>query len=114
MKIKVGPHRIDVRPLPRGGSSDQGVYGHYLPTSAAIEVSADMAPTRQAEILLHEVLHAVWDVQGIAPKVDEETAVNSLAKGLLQVFVDNGALVPLLVAAAGPEGVAIFGKGRER
>lgn len=52
-----------------------------------------------AQTVVHEVLHALFYVQGIEQGDSEERIVGALARGLVQVFRDNPGLVPWLVEA---------------
>ena len=59
-----------------------------------IEVEKGLPAIEQANTMLHEVMHAVYYVQGmncIDAKADdvEEKIINSLGNGLTQVFRDN-------------------------
>lgn len=56
--------------------------------------------TETAELLIHEILHGIWDAQGLPAKVKEEDAVRQLAIGLVQVFRDNTELAKWIAKAA--------------
>ncbi len=64
-----------------------------------IIIRPGMAPDVEAEIVLHEVLHAINDVTGLKMRLDaddEEDAVNSTAPLLLDVLRRNPELVAYL------------------
>ncbi|MER7707238.1 hypothetical protein ABTX81_30595 [Kitasatospora sp. NPDC097605] len=69
-----------------------------------IGVRADLPSDREAEVVLHEVLHQCLRVAGVDPDADaaaglkdvEERAVNSIAGVLLAVLRDNPALTAYL------------------
>ena len=44
---------------------------------------------REAEIALHETLHAVFEVYGVRPKDSEERIVGQMSLGLAQIVRDN-------------------------
>ena len=58
-----------------------------------IYVCTEVEPLQKLDILLHELLHAVWSEYNLSEKPDEETAVNILSTGLTQVLYDNPELV---------------------
>lgn len=111
MKLIVGYQTITVRPMPKGNSSDEDAYGMFRPFEAAIDISLDGAPHVQAEALVHETLHAIWRATALGKqKVDEETAVTALARGLTQVMRDNPQWAAAVIRAA--DGGVLLPKAR--
>lgn len=60
-----------------------------------IRVRTDMPPARVAEVLLHEVLHVIWEV-GCCDSGDEEKVVSILAMVQCQVWRDNPDLIAFM------------------
>lgn len=87
-KIKVGPYTYTVQLYPDSTISDHGacVYAHQT-----IFINPNQHPDRAGDTLLHEVLHAIWDLSGfdVMPDLHEETVVRSFASWLSQVLKDN-------------------------
>jgi hypothetical protein len=64
-----------------------------------INIRDGMPPVEEADTVLHEIMHAVWEHMDIGHRRVEESVVRKLATGLTQVFQDNPALVQYLVDA---------------
>jgi len=63
-------------------------------TNQKISICDSYSPTRTAEILLHEIMHAIYDAMGIQipEKYSEdidEYLVTTFSKGLISVMYDN-------------------------
>lgn len=71
-------------------------YGRMNPNKNTIRVDETQPPYLEAEILIHEVLHAIWASRGLTPRITEEKAVTALATGLAEVFRDNHGLMAYL------------------
>ncbi|HWL80093.1 MAG TPA: hypothetical protein VNR89_04010 [Roseomonas sp.] len=93
MDIRVGHRTISLRPMDPGEASDNGAIGLFRPGAGTISVDSSQPADVQAEVAIHETIHAIWDAYGLPPKVDEEEAATLLAKGLAQVIRDNPELM---------------------
>jgi len=89
--LKVGPHTYRVERVP-GLLRDTDDYGRCLNENLRIELDAEMMPTHALQTLLHETIHAIEHLHGLA--VDEKT-VDRLASGLATVAVDNRWRIPI-------------------
>lgn len=67
-----------------------------------IRVREDLPPQIKAECLIHEALHAAYDMAGLESGDPEERTVSLLANQLSQVVRDNPALVAYLQSALAP------------
>jgi hypothetical protein len=96
--IRVLGHSFDVRPMAESLSRDIEVIGDYDRTRLVIRVADCLAPSKAAETLLHEVIHACTDAAGLmdAPGRTDEDVVNPLSRVLFSVIQDNPALVAYL------------------
>lgn len=87
-KIKIGPYTYTVDLYPDSTVSDHGacVYSHQT-----IFLNPSQHAERAGDTLLHEVLHAIWDLAGFdtMPDLHEETIVRSYASWLTAVLKDN-------------------------
>lgn len=68
--------------------------GLHRGTSNEMHVSSAQPAREIANTLLHEILHAVWDVYSLGDTEhnDEESIVNALANGLCGVIRENPGL----------------------
>lgn len=65
-------------------------YGLCLPDKQKILIAKDLAPEKSREVLLHEILHAVWDGMDIGfSETTEEKVVSAEGKGLAAFIFDN-------------------------
>lgn len=68
--------------------ASNGLLGHYLADQLKIGVRADVPPQLQANVLLHEVTHALASVylEGVGLN---EAQVAAISQGFFQVLADN-------------------------
>jgi hypothetical protein len=84
MLVKVGPFDFKIVEIDR---SDD--WGFYDPVKMEIAVQADCNQHVKAETLLHEILHAIWDVYSVKKGDGEERIITALAMGLSACVRDN-------------------------
>jgi len=87
--VRVGPHTISISLKPREEAQTEEAWGCYNLDNLDIWVQAELAPTKKARVLLHEIVHALWDVGELGEESDEETAVSVLSTQLLAAMQDN-------------------------
>ena len=89
-KIKVGPYDYTIRSYVWKAEDDQigGCDTQRLVLS--VDDSGPAMVTKNT--LLHEVLHAVYDLYDLGPDDSEEDVVMRLSNGLQMVMVDNPGL----------------------
>jgi len=72
----------------------QKVWGYLEPTELQLVLDADMQPGHMAEILVHELLHAIFNdyplnVRPLGPSDVEEFYAGVGARGLVKLFNRN-------------------------
>lgn len=100
-EIAVGPHVYEVvidKDAINACSAklDEPVVGQCDTSACQIVIDPDQSPTQLLDTLLHEVLHACFDLIGASSDVDhdtEEKLVRRLSPVLIQVLRDNPGLV---------------------
>ena len=100
-RIHIGPHTHAVEYDPDLYTS--GEFGKRDGNRARITLCPGQSPTILRDTLLHEVLHGVLDVTGIAHELGdekEERYVRRLTPALLDLLRRNPRLVALLTEAA--------------
>jgi len=99
-EVFVAPHRIrffyveDLR-----GEEGDAIFGQYDPFALQIKILKNLGPTRTAEVILHEVLHALHDATPFVGG-EEEDVVQALAPALIRLVQDNPSFFPQLQALA--------------
>tara|TARA_B100001123_G_C15090171_1_gene939293 strand:+ start:357 stop:779 length:423 start_codon:yes stop_codon:yes gene_type:complete len=93
--IIVGGLVIEVN-SPTADLINNGLLGHYLPAQLEIGVRNDLPLQLQANVITHEVTHAIANVycEGLGLN---EAQVAGLAQGFYQVLTDNPDLVKFMV-----------------
>lgn len=66
-----------------------GIDGLCEPTIRVIAKHKDLTSQRDADVVLHEVMHAICRESGWTYRKTEEDYITLLASGLAQVFNDN-------------------------
>jgi hypothetical protein len=87
-KIKVGAVTYSIKYLP---DTIRDQYGACVFEHQIIYLSKQQQYEGAADTLLHEVLHAIWNEAGLemAPALEQETVVRTLATWMRIVIVDN-------------------------
>ena len=90
--IRVGSYDVKVTPLT--GEEAEKCLGIFHKTEMRMGFQ-DKYATKQleAQIVLHEVCHAIYDVMDIHAKDGEERIVSQMSQGLAQVIRDNPKLI---------------------
>ena len=113
--VQVGPilWSLDCSPSAVADLVDHGFRGQTSAQQARIQIDPNLAAGALEVTTLHEVLHAVWEQTGLAQAIEmardrpveqlEELIVNHLTPVVLQVLLDNPALVAWLLAPAAPK-----------
>lgn len=84
--VRVGPHDIRFNKLsPEEAAVYNGTYYEYGIQLASEFPSGSVA----VEIVLHELLHAIFKIGGVTPKAGEEHVVSCIASFLAQIARDN-------------------------
>jgi hypothetical protein len=93
VSLRIGYRDYKVDRWPSKAANAHNANGLCDPISAVIHVSEDRTGYDAIATLLHEILHAVFDMADIDPKQDdEERIVTRLASALAQVWRDNPSL----------------------
>lgn len=94
-QIKIGHHKLKVSVVDGLlNSKGEKLWGHYRSDSHEITLDREMVgTTREKEIIIHELLHAISDFYHLWKREDdeqkEEIVVSNLASGLTMVLNDN-------------------------
>ena len=97
-KIRIGYNDITVYLTKPNFKKDNltDCYGQYLQRENKIEIQPDLNKIEEANVLLHEILHAIAYTSGetleggrLHEENNEESVVNNFANYLTQVFRDN-------------------------
>ena len=93
--IRVGPFDLALKSLT--GEDRDKCLGMFSETQMAILMRDTFASEQQrAETLLHEIIHAIFAVMGIADKDSHERKVSATSIGMAMVFRDNPKLIDYL------------------
>lgn len=98
-KVRIGHLDFEIIEMAHVNAKDN--YGLYVPDAQEIHLCRGMAPHKQGEILLHEIMHGIADVQSLAFVLQdkEEHVVRAMAIGLATVIRDNQKLFTDIVKA---------------
>lgn len=108
-RLRIGHLDIAVRSLPEALAEKEGVHGVYREFLQWIGIREDVPSTERAgEVLLHEVLHALFAERGVKTalvqmgipekRIDaiDELVAEYLGAGLAALFADNRGIGALL------------------
>jgi hypothetical protein len=95
-QIKVGHLFYNVRPMDQLEMALSGNLGHCDDQNLEIAVAENMPDQHKVEVLLHEILHALFESTSLRhdESLQEERVVTALAKGLVGLLIDNPDLIP--------------------
>lgn len=90
--IRIGGVDYAVVQTPRLNNGEKMAYGHIDYEKAVIEYNPDNCKDSQfiGRILWHEILHGIAEHANLEIGSDEESVIDTLAKGIYQVLQDNG------------------------
>lgn len=97
--VRLGVHRFTIRHDPT--VAHRGANGETYPELLEVRISPDLAPTREREVVAHELLHAAWHQTGLrspdhgAADLEEEI-IGALAPLVLELLRRNRRLVDYL------------------
>lgn len=90
MKIQIGAHEMKVIIKERPNSGSSWVFGYFDQASNTICIDECTPPSRQFEILWHEILHGLfWQ---LGKNNHNEKLIGGLAEQLAAVLENNPAL----------------------
>lgn len=94
--IRIGGLDYEVKLWERRAADNSNAYGICDRETCVILIAEGLVPQREAEVLLHEVLHAAYDCAGlnaIRADLSEERTVGTLTHQLIAIWRDNPKLV---------------------
>lgn len=95
--VKVGASRVPILPLDPEKARSEGIWGLFSAELNVIFVLKGRPPQMQAEVVLHEVMHALLHDAGLDFEGDdEERLVKTLTPRLAAFLVDNKSAVARL------------------
>lgn len=88
--LKIGPYRYEIT-FKKDLTNDKGdaLYGWCQNGEHTISIRTDLPIERERTTLVHEVLHALWDMSALPNKPAEEQAISTLAPLLIAFLEDN-------------------------
>ena len=87
--LKIGPHLYALKFEPEVFCDGEPAYGTHDPATRTIALRTDLARPHLAEILLHEINHALWLLCHLHDAQGEESLCGRQATGLTSVEADN-------------------------
>ena len=93
-QIKIGYQKYDIDIWPETFATTEEAVGEFFNNDRKIGLRGDYVETLHgANTLLHEVMHGIVYQYGMVETMEkfnkEEKIVNTMANGIMQVFVDN-------------------------
>ena len=83
--------------------AEDSAWGNYHPSNHRIRLREEMPFAAKAvEVVLHELLHAIFHCADLNDKDEEERTVAAFATWMTMVLMDNPALVSWLAKATRP------------
>lgn len=102
--VKVGYRVYPIEDWAPAVAEAAGRDGECHRPQGVIRVRTDFDPQYVAEVLLHEVLHAGYDMGGLKAEDDEERVVTVLTCQIMQIWRDNPDLVEFVSRTFRPTG----------
>ena len=85
--VQIGHIEYQIRLIPADHWS--GTYGQCKSDPQCIELRDDLEGWHLLEVLIHEMLHAIYYERDLRPESDEEHTVSNLAGGLTAILHQN-------------------------
>ena len=94
LTLKLGHRKFRVVPFETLDGPDAGLIDYEAQT---ISIASTLTAEEQARVLIHELLHAAWDMAGnLGAALEEEAACEALDGPLATIFSDNPHLFGVL------------------
>lgn len=95
---RVTVHKTDrIEYVPKDGGKTEVYYGLFQPDGPTIHVATGMGPDKERQTFVHENLHLMLEVAGLADAYDsDEKLVTRLAPVLLSWIRENRAVMAYL------------------
>jgi len=87
--IKIGPHDWTIKLFGIKDADKNGEWGYCHKEELTIGILKGLTGSQTAEVLLHEIIHAIHDHFRLKGKVTEEKSTDLVSTGLTMVFKDN-------------------------
>jgi hypothetical protein len=97
-QIRIGPFVYSVTRL----AKDEAIKTYGLHNGEILEVQFRekyASPAQEAQTVIHEVLHAIFETMGVADKDNEERTVSQLAIGWAMFIRDNPRLAKWIISS---------------
>jgi len=92
-KIKVGHMHYDLVSWSELEADAKDCWGRHSPKQQILNYREDLKLRTKAEVILHEVIHAVCEHWDREENANEEATVRKITNGLAAVWVDNPQLI---------------------
>jgi hypothetical protein len=89
--IRIGPYDVAIQVEDARWHDLNQCYGRYIPGDMLIQfgAGAEINDLHAAETLIHEFLHAAYDIYHLQESDNEERLVTTFSTALVQIFRDN-------------------------
>ena len=87
--IRIGRHIVAFALIHPEEADGARVWGYYDPNGKRIVLDAGVSGLRAVEVVVHEVLHAIFHLRKMNPRWGEERTVTEFGKGVAHVLRDN-------------------------
>jgi len=91
--ILIGPYQVTIEEWTQ---SPDDLWGEYCHESKRIRVEDSGNSVLNADTLLHEILHSLWETNHLREGDDEERIVSVMASAQIQLIKDNPKLFKLI------------------
>lgn len=95
-EIRIGYRTFRIEHFPEGFG--QRLYGQTDFDRGVINLSVGLTAQARSSVILHEILHVIWDHAALQDGDKEERIITAMAYGLSQVFRDNDGLLSEIVS----------------
>lgn len=99
LNFKFGHLDIIVKAFSSDIQEESKARGMALKDHSLIYIDTKIPPEFQAEVLIHELLHMIWNFMNLGDKNKEEMTVDSMAKGLAMLIKDNPHFIKIITNA---------------
>ncbi|BCJ91812.1 hypothetical protein IZ6_25470 [Terrihabitans soli] len=91
--IKIGPYVWKIQLRSKTWQKREGKFGFCRFDDFAMDIVDDLPPLFKAEIVHHEIGHAIWWTYNLDSREREERAIMSLSRGYIDLWADNPELL---------------------
>ena len=87
--IRIGHYSVAFIKWDARAAHSSRAWGEFSAEEMAIRVDVQQDPMKVLDVIMHEIIHAIYFAYGLSSEANEEDVCRTVSKALVQVMRDN-------------------------